>query len=392
MMNYATQYTIGNYQHTLTENTTTTAPTIERVRKLDSESQRHKRSTERQTEICTNSNVTNGFLKCAFLPKLKTVQSVQACKRTAKTERDFYKSLSQLAEHYGINPLQTQDYGYPYNMALAMWDAETKLKQNNINWDNLRLVQDSKKTFFTSEERYNTGTTLYYIPIVPLFQMLNDPKRKITAQLLVSVCSYLYHIADIPYYRQENSYLYWMYEMMNDWVEQDDYTEETDSCIAEIVKAEWIGERIEQKLFNRINLQVFEQRLNNFKTRDTFDLECQKVACDAFALYAQYPHESIFRNAPSPHEDPYNEENDSETVGMEKYISFIADTTGWLYERLADSINNEFNEYGAMEKPTIFKRFDGSNIKQTNLDFENRLFALLDELCALLYNYKPTRK
>ena len=391
-MNYATQYTIGNYQHTLTENTTTTAPTIERVRKLDSESQRHKRSTERQTEICTNSNVTNGFLKCAFLPKLKTVQSVQACKRTAKTERDFYKSLSQLAEHYGINPLQTQDYGYPYNMALAMWDAETKLKQNNINWDNLRLVQDSKKTFFTSEERYNTGTTLYYIPIVPLFQMLNDPKRKITAQLLVSVCSYLYHIADIPYYRQENSYLYWMYEMMNDWVEQDDYTEETDSCIAEIVKAEWIGERIEQKLFNRINLQVFEQRLNNFKTRDTFDLECQKVACDAFALYAQYPHESIFRNAPSPHEDPYNEENDSETVGMEKYISFIADTTGWLYERLADSINNEFNEYGAMEKPTIFKRFDGSNIKQTNLDFENRLFALLDELCALLYNYKPTRK
>ena len=77
---------------------------------------------------------------------------------------------------------------------------------------------------------------------------------------------------------------------------------------------------------------------------------------------------------------------------MEKYISFIADTTGWLYERLADSINNEFNEYGAMEKPTIFKRFDGSNIKQTNLDFENRLFALLDELCALLYNYKPTRK
>ncbi|MFH7000528.1 hypothetical protein [Flavobacterium bizetiae] len=391
-MNYATQYTIGNYQHTPAENTTATAPTIGRVLTMDAKSQRHKRSTERQTEICTHSNVTNGFLKCTFLPKLKTVQSIQACKKTAKTERDFYKSLSQLNGHYGIEPLQTQDYGFPYNMALAMWDAETKLKQNNVNWDNLRLVQDSKKTFFTSEERYSTGTTLYYIPVVPLFQMLHDPKRKKTAQLLVSVCSYLYHIVDIPYYRQENSYLYWMYEMMTDWVEQDDYTEETDSCIAEITKAEWIGERIEQKLFNRINLQVFEQRLNNFKTRDTFDLECQKVACDAFALYAQYPHESIFRNASRSEEDPYNDENDSETVGMEKYISFIADTTGWLYERLADSINNEFNEYGAMEEPTICKRFDGSNIKQTNLDFENRLFALLDELCILLYDYKTTRK
>ena len=391
-MNYATQYPSGNYQHTRTENTTATAPTIGRVLTMDAKSQRHKRSTERQTEICTHSNVTNGFLKCGFLPKLKKTQSIQDCKKTAKTQRDFYKSLSQLAEHYGIEPLQTQEYGYPYNMALAIWDAETKLRQNNVNWDNLRLVQDSKKTFFTSEERYSIGTTLYYIPIVPLFLMLHDPKRKKTAQLLVSVCSYLYHIVAIPYYRQENSYLYWMYEMMNDWVEQDDYTDETDSCIAEIVKAEWIGERIEQKLFNRINLQVFEQRFNHFKSRDTFDQECQKVACDAFALYAQYPHESIFRNAPRPEEDPYTDENDSETVGMEKYISFIADTTGWLYESLADSINNEFNEYGAMEEPTICKYFDGSNITQTNLDFENRLFALLDELCTLLYDYKTTRK
>lgn len=391
-MNYATQYPIGNYQHTRPKNTTATAPTIKRVRTKDAENQRHKRSTKRQTEIRTDSNAANGFLKCAFLPKLKTVQSVQACKKTAKIEGDFYKSHSQLAEHYGIEPLQTKDYGYPYNMALAMWDAENKLKQINVNWDNLRLVQDSKKIFFTSEERYGTGTTLYYIPIVPLFQMLNDSKRKKTAQLLVSVCSYLYHIANIPYYRQENSYLYWMYEMMNDWIEQDDYTEETDSCIAEIVKAEWIGERIEQKLFNRINLQVFEQRLNHFKSRDTFDKECQKVAYNAFVLYTQYPYESIFRNAPRPEETPCNDENDSETVGMEKYISFIADTTGWLYERLADSINNEFNEYGAMEEPTIFKRFDGSNITKTNLDFENRLFALLDELCTLLYDYKTTRK
>jgi hypothetical protein len=391
-MNYATQYPIGNYLQTQAENATTIAPTIGRLRSMDAENQRCRRSTERQTEIRTDSNVTNNFLKCGFLPKLKTVQSVQPCNKIAKTERDFYKSLSQLAEHYSIELLQSQDYGYPYNMAVAMWDAETKLKQNNANWENLRLVQDSKKTFFTSEERYSTGTTLYYIPIAPLFQMLHDPKRKKTAQLLVSVCSYLYHIADIPYYRQENSYLYWLYEMMNDWVEQDDYTEETESYIAEIVKAEWIGERIEQKLFNRINLKVFEQRLNNFKTLNTFDQECQKVACNAFALYAQYPHESIFRNAPRPEEDPDNDENDSETVGMEKYISFIADTTGWLYERLADSINNEFNEYGAMEEPTICKRFDGSNIKQTNFDFENRLFALLDELCTLLYDYKTTRK
>ncbi|SPZ94545.1 Uncharacterised protein [Sphingobacterium multivorum] len=104
--------------------------------------------------------------------------------------------------------MQTQDFEFPYNVVLSMWDMETKVKRTNINWDSFKLVQDSKRTFFVSEERHNVDTTLYYIPIAPLFKMLKDPKRKKTAQLLISVCSYLYHIADVPYYRQEDSYLY----------------------------------------------------------------------------------------------------------------------------------------------------------------------------------------
>ena len=388
-MNYATQHHIGNYQHTRTETTTAIAPTVGRVRQLATKTKGRKPSAERQAEIRTNSNATNGILKCTFLPKLKTAQSVQACQ---KTERDFYNSLSRLAEHYSIEPMQTKDFGSPYNMVLAMWDMETKVKRANINWDSFKLVQNSKKTFFVSKERYNVGTTLYYIPIMPLFQMLNDPKRKKTAQLLILVCSYLYHIADVPYYRQEDSYLYWLYEMQKDWIEQDDETDESETYKSELRNAEYIGDRIEQKLFNRINLKIFEQRLSRFKSLDTFDKECWQVACNTFALYTEYPNATIFRNAPRPEQDPYNNDDENETIGMEKYISFIADTKGWLYESLSDNINNEFNEYGAMEEPTISKQFDGSEITATNLDFENRLFALLNDLCGLLYDYKTTEK
>ena len=254
-MNYATQNYIGNNQYTQTKATKTVVSTVERVCQLDAKTKGRKRNSERQTEISSNENVANGILKTSFLPKLKETNSVQACKKTAKTERDFYKSLSTLAEHYNIEPMQTKDFDFPYNIVLGMWDMETKLKRTHINWDGLRLVQDSKKTFLKSEERYDTDTTLYYIPIVPLFKMLKDPKRKKSAQLLVSICSYLYHIADIPYYRQENTYLYWLYEMHKDWVEQDDETEETEVFKREFVKAELIGDSIEQKLFNRINLK-----------------------------------------------------------------------------------------------------------------------------------------
>lgn len=389
-MNYATQQNIGNNPYTRTAKTTEVAPTVRRVRPMDAKAKRRRPGTERQTQIRTNSNATNGFLKCTFLPKLKSEQSVQACE---KTERDFYQSLFNLAKHYSIEPMPTRkDYGYPYNMVLAMWDMDTQMKRSNRNWDGFKFLQDSKKTFLTSEERYNTGTTLFYIPIVPLFGMLNDKKRKHTAHLLISVCSYLYHIAQIPYYRQEDSYLYWLYEMHKDWAEDDGETKETENYKSELRKAETVGDRIEQKLYNRINLTVFEQRLSHFKSRDIFDKECWNVACKAFAIYTEYPTASVFRNAPISEQDPYSDDDENEVIGMEKYISFIADTKGWLYQSISDSINNEFNEYGVMEEPTINKFFDGSKISVGNLHFENRLFELLDDLSYLLYNYKTIEK
>ncbi len=101
-MNYATQQNIGNNPYTRTAKATEVAPTVGRVRTMDAKTKRRRPSTKRQTEIRTDSNATNGFLKCTFLPKLKTAQSVQACK---KSERDFYQSLSKLAEHYSIEPM-----------------------------------------------------------------------------------------------------------------------------------------------------------------------------------------------------------------------------------------------------------------------------------------------
>lgn len=173
---------------------------------------------ERKTPISTDNNVANGFLKSTFRPKLKETKTVQACRKSDKAEKDFFQSLSKLAEHYKIEPMQSKHFPYPYNMALVMSDMEEKLKQKVLDWEEIRLVQDSEKTYFVSEELYNTRATLFYIPIASLYRMLHNRKRKRNAHLLLSVCAYLYHIADIPYYRQEASYLYWIYEMMNDWV------------------------------------------------------------------------------------------------------------------------------------------------------------------------------
>lgn len=384
-MNYAQTYPIGNYHNTRTATTTAIAPPTKRVRQLDAKAKGRKRSEERQTQVCTDSNVANGFLKCTFLPKLKETITIEACRKSDKMERDFFQSLSKLAEHYQIEPMQSKQFPYPYNMALAISDMEEKLKQRVMDWEEIRLVQDSKKTYFVSEERYKTGSTLFYIPVASLYRMLQNCKRKKNAYLLLSVCSYLYHIANIPYYRQEASYLYWMYEMMNDWVEQDEDTEETAVYLSEIKQAEYIGDDMEQRIYNRINLNVFEQRINSFKTKDDFDKDCLDIAKEAFALYQTYPNENVFRNA-KPNGEA-SEEDMENIIGMEKYISFYADHKGWLNETLIESVNNEIQEYGQMEEPIIQKHFDGRDITANNLCFENRLFELLHRLSDILHTF-----
>lgn len=384
-MIYATTYSIGGNSHHQKAKAKTTAPTVKRVRKMDAAHKGCKRSPKGQTTVCADSHVTNGFLRTSFLPKLKEAETVQACRKSEKTERDFYLSLSQLAEHYGIQPMQTKSYGYPYNMALALWDTQERLKDSIRDWEVINLIQDSNKTYLTSKERYSTGSTLYYIPVVPLYRMFKFPKRKHTAQLLLSVCAYLYHIANIPYYRQENSFLYWQYEMLKEWVLSDEYTDETSAYLSELEQAEWIGDRMEQKIFHRANLTFFKQRLTHFESRDALDLDCFKLAQEAFDLYGKYPHETIFRNA-RPNGEA--EEDDMENlIIMDKYVSFCADGKSWLNENLEQCVNTDLQEYRQMEEPIIIKHFDGSDITSQNLDFENRLFPLIEELIYILNNF-----
>ena len=381
-MNYATQHHIGNYQHTRTETTTAIAPTVGRVRQLATKTKGRKPSAERQAEIRTNSNATNGILKCTFLPKLKTAKSVQACQ---KTERDFYKSLSQLAEHCSIEPMQTHSFKFPYNVVLAMWDMEVKAKRTNINWDGFKLIQDSTKTYFTSEERYNTGAILYYIPIVPLYRLSKNPKRKQAVQLLQSVCSYLYHIARIPYYRKQDSYLFWMYEMVTEWITSDDENEETPIYLAEIKQAEQIGDFMEQKIYNQNNLTRFKDHLKSFKAKDSFDNDCFMLARKIFSLYQQYPNATIYQNLQSNTE---TEEYESDTViSMDKYVSFCSEAKGLLFQTLFEAVNSDLQEYATMQEPRVIKKFDGRNITNNNLDFENRLFPLIEELIYILNNF-----
>lgn len=381
-MNATTNY-IGNNKISRRQKSKETLQTVRRVHGLDETPQRYGGSTKRQAEVRSHFNASNAFLKCNFLPKLEETKEVSNQSNPKKIEIDFYNSLSLLADHYSIAPKPTKDFVFPYNIALALEDVKKHLKSKVNDWEEVRLIKHQSKTSFASEERYNTGTTLYFIPVIPLYLLSKNPKRKTAYQLFLSVFSYLYHIAEIPYYRQSNSYLYWMYDMVGEWLTSDDNDEEKSKYVSQVSQAEWIGEKMEQRIFNDENLKRFEFRLMNFKIREQFDKDCFDLATSFFSLWKQYPNETPFRNA-QPNQDIDEEDEERNVITMHQYISFCADTKGSLFQMLEETINCEFQECTIMEEPHIVKHFDGREISSKSLDFENKIFPLLDELTFLL--------
>ena len=394
-MKYATKNNLGKSKNTRKTKAKTTASTVGRICRLDEAGQKRFGNSERPTEISSDKSITNGFLKCTFLPKLKENNAqklasdeqnlTQIQRKNTKLESDFYQSFSQMAVHYRLNTMTTRHLGYPYNIALALDDIQKQLKNKVRDWEEIRLIEEKGKTYFVSEERYNTGAILYYIPIVPLYQLSKNPKRKQAVQLLQSVYSYLYHIAKVPYYRKQDSYLFWMYEMASEWITSDDENDETPIYFSEIKQAEQIGDFMEQKIYNQNNLTRFKDHLKSFKAKDSFDNDCFMLARKIFSLYQQYPNATIYQNLQSNTE---TEEYESDTVvSMDKYVSFCSEAKGLLFQTLFETVNSELQECTTMQEPIVIKKFNGRNITNNNLDFENRLFPLIEELIYILNNF-----
>lgn len=392
-MNNAKTYSIGYDKKPRKRKTEKIAPSVSGVCRMDAETKRCPRNRKGQKKVSSPVHVADGILKTTFLPKFRQSELTEVSHRSTELERDFFESLSKLTLHYSIESLDTQKFGFPYNINLALSDTKKQLKKTVSGFDDLRLLKEGNKTYLVTEERYNTGGTLFYIPVFPLFKMLHDKKYRKTAHLMLSVFSYLYHIVDIPYHTQENSFLYWEYDMLKDWILEDIYSnadeeeEEEDERLAEISVATWVGKNIEQKIGHENNLTFFDDRIKKFRPKDQLEEDCLVLARKALSLYRTYPQENIFRHASSML-DETEEEISEEIIPMEKYISFYADNKGYLASTLFDTVNTEFQEYGEIQEPVILKYFDGRDILTADLSFEIRLFDLLHDTIDLLNLYR----
>lgn len=317
-----------------------------------------------------------------FLPKMLENKSISI------NERDFFKSLSKLAEHYGFEPPNVKDEPYPYNVHLAYEYAERKVQQKEEYFNELRILEHLEKgTYLSVSEIYPMGTVFYHIPIKPLYLLLKTKDAKPLAKLFLSVYAYYFQVACIPYYRDDD-YILYLYEMLKDWIMDDNYTEqeqeerqEQQERLCMLQQAEYIGDFMMKKLKNKKNLDFFKHRLDHFKPKNDYERECKELAEEIYSLYRQYPNEIYFRN--SIYKPKENE--DDECITMNKYIGFVASADDWLSSEIEMLLNTEFNECSEMEEPTILKEFtDDFRAYNQNFDFEKRLFKSISNVYSLI--------
>lgn len=359
-------------------NSASTAQAVGKFCQMDEQTKGCRGNPQGQEKVCTSYDVANTFLKMQFPKRLHEIEEVQDCDNL-KMEREFYKSLSYIVKKFELRLQDFRNIPFPYNISESLKALRLGLKNNKEDWKDVRLIHANNSTYFAREERYCTGMTLYYIPVIPLYTLLQSKKTATVGNLLLSVYAYLYHVLHIPYYRGNDCYLNNTYQVLNDWIVDDEADDET---IEDNNEAKSIGDYMKEKIKDPVNLRYFGRRIKNFKVKNNFDALSFRVAKEFYDLFQNYPDVPIYRKF-----YPINLREETEyserTVMLDDYISFCASIKGNLFDSLIETVNSDLQEYGEIDEPTIFIPYDGRKIEENNFDFERAVFRSLDNLIRL---------
>lgn len=381
-MNYANTVS-RNGKATKKRKPSSTAQTVGAVRTVDEKTKGCRGNPKGQTEVCTACDVANAFLGMRFPPRLQETETIQDCDRL-KMDRDFKKSLSLIAKKFNLSLQDCGNIPFPYNIAESMADLKKQLKKAETDWKEVRLIHHNNSTYFAKEDRYDTGMTLYYIPVIPLYNILHNSETAQASQLLLSVYAYIYQVLGVPYYRTDDCYLYSMYETLENWI-YDDGAEE--DFIQEIDDAKAIGDFMLKLISDPKNLLGYKNRIKSFVAKTDFDKQCHSVAKSFFGLLTKYPKVRIDRKF-YPLRFREEIEDIERPIALDNYVSFCASIQGCLFESLCQSVNDDLQEYCEIDEPTRFIPYDNRRIKENNFDFESKVFNAIDNLIQVWQEHK----
>ncbi|WP_230145076.1 MULTISPECIES: hypothetical protein [unclassified Pedobacter] len=307
-----------------------------------------------------------------------------------KTEKDFFTSVENLCKLYGICVDRCDSAPYPQNIAITLKALNEKLGAIDQEIALRLMAWEGKMASLVTVKKYDTGMTLFYLPVEPLHRLLQNRERKAAAQLLLSVCAYLYQTAGVSYHTEDSSYLSYIYTMVEEWnLEPECFEQEGEQEIffREISYIRKSGEQLLSKISDPRHLKALKKRCDKFQPLGETEEKLKDIAERVCRLMVDYPDRSIMD---SIYSGAFALDSDGDgLIGADQYISFFWSSSDCLYDQLMDSVNAELNEIGLIDEPVSVQFFDTPQPAISHdLSFERYFFDLLHEISDNLNSFE----
>lgn len=373
------------YQNQTLQQNVAAAPNSRAVRPILKQKSRSVGSKKRRAKKCSTLASGNGFLDHSFSPLVNGYfKEIQAASTVAES---IFSAARNLCELYGIKQLDHEHLIYPQNVAKLVEDLQHQMdvidKDANVL---VMLNQDSLPTLAVTKV-FDTKTTLYYLPVEPLHFLLQQQERKPTAQLLLSVLCYFYQIGGIPYFGENSTYLYYVYQMIYDWYSDEEICEdqaEHRHVMNHIQLVESESRELLKSLSDKDELAILNDRLSQFSPKTKAEEDLKAIAIRVSTWIEKFPIRSIMDSFA----DDLSLTDGEGRISAEHYLSFIWSGEDCLYDELMETVNCELQEYNEIDEPMSIQLFDKPQNQITHdLSFEQEFFDLLNELSDNLYDF-----
>jgi len=236
----------------------------------------------------------NGFLNHTFPPLVNGyAKELQAASRI--TESIFFAARN-LCDLYGIKLLDDKHLIYPQNVSRLVEDLQQRIAAIDKDANVLVISREDRLPTLAVTKVFDTKTTLYYLPVEPLHFLLQHQERKPTAQLLLSVLCYFYQIGGIPYFGENSSYLYYVYQMIYELYNDEEICEdptEHQYVMDHIQLVESESSNLLKFLSDKDQLALLNDRLSQCDPKTKAEENLKAIAIRVSALMEKFPNRSI---------------------------------------------------------------------------------------------------
>lgn len=300
----------------------------------------------------------------------------------ARAEKDFFRSLSRLQDYYQFLNLNTWLADFPQNIYVAWQTVRQELMEVDKNIE-CYIIKDEQREAVLATAVTLPFNGLHCIPVRAFWALSQRAEKQAEAETLLYLFAYLNQQAGVPFYQEPDSFMDYQYENVENWLndsedetEDDEEREHRDAQLADLYQLRQAGGHIMPLLHNPRLLANFHEVVSRNLSAVTPELA--EIARQFAALYNQYPDRNAYQNINAELQNPFGED----TLRPDQYLAFYWSGYDELCDMLDEHINCSLENLSIIEEPVALTVFDKKPVAHEvpPLDYERRLFKLMDEL------------